>query len=129
MIENDTAGFGIPRHIINVQKYIGRYCKIEVGAPSDRLGKPSEIDGEYLILNPYHGTVIENGRIIEKLIEDDIGASVKIAEITGMIPMPKEVMEAILDSRNKRNLDNHLEKPILKKSNNLVSFLQRCLHL
>lgn len=99
---NDMPEFGLPRNKTPLDRYMGKYVLIDACSGNNVAGKIMEIDGDFLVLNPFQGGIFDKEKgLTRKLIEDD--SIFNIHNIGDIEPTTRESIEAYIDYANKKN--------------------------
>ena len=99
---NDMPEFGLQKNRTPIDRYIGKYVFIDALSGSNVAGRLTGIDGDFLVLNPFQGGVIDKEKgMIRKLIEDD--SIFNTRNIGNIEPTTKENIEAGINYINKKN--------------------------
>jgi len=99
---NDMPEFGLPKSRTPLDRYIGKYVLIDARSGNNVAGKIIEIDGDFLVLNPFQGGSFDKEKgLTRKLIEDD--SIFNIHNIGNIEPTTRENIEAYCYYANEKN--------------------------
>jgi len=101
-------GYNKPKNLW--EKYIGRWVSIYPRGTNHAFsGKMKSIEEDYAILEPFQHTDIVEGKLIRKIIRDDMGILAPLVEST-IEPVTEEYLAAWCEYMNKKD-----EEPQNKK--------------